>query len=136
MLESVQVKGMVKDLEICIAKASFDFYGLRVDDYDYSINDKCHNSHQLMQDAEFDEYGNLLYPYQEDGIYEGYYDAGELNGTCALKVGRDVETSLDGLKRYEGKFIYLIGSDTQEEGNDANEVILANARVLCKFKRE
>lgn len=48
------------------------------------------NSHQLFQDPQYnDTYTALLYPYICEGPYAGFYDAGELNGACALEISEN-----------------------------------------------
>lgn len=120
------------------------YYGLRAEDFEYQIGDSCHKSHQLYQDAMYaddEAYMNNepLYPYCEEGIYEGYYDAGELDGTCAIKIEFDddesINSALDKVNCYFGDYIYLIKGYSEEIGNDIDEVIIHDATVVGKFKR-
>lgn len=113
-------------------------YGLRADDFEYEIGDTCHKSHQLYQDPDYDENGEEIYPYCEDGIYKGFYDAGELDGTCAIEVESNEESIIKALEKvndYFGDYIYLIKGNYCECGNDTGEVIISDAIVVGKFKR-
>ena len=113
-------------------------YGLRVDDFEYKIGDICHKSHQLFQDPSYDENGELIYPHCENGIYKGFYDAGELDGTCAIEVEANVKSIINALEKvndYFGNYIYLIKGISCENGNDIGEIIINDAIVVEKFKR-
>ena len=130
-----QIKKIVINDDAC--------YGLRADDFDYQIGDVCHKSHQLYQDAMYADDDAFmrdepLYPYCEDGIYKGYYDAGELNGTCAVSFNIDDEDSImkaiETVDNYFGDYIYLIKGEYAENGNDVREVIISNTVVVGKFK--
>lgn len=73
----------------------------------------------------------LLYPYITEGPYAGFYDAGELDGTCALSVSENnVKEMLEVVKNY-GEKIYLIGGNSMEYGNDVDEIIIRNAEVIA-----
>lgn len=110
-------------------------YGIRVDDFDYEIGDTCNVSHELFQDPKYDANDNLLYPYCETGIYAGYYDAGELNGTSALEInGSNIDKALEQVKMYMGKNIYIIKGENYENGNDLDEIIIEDAVVVAKFE--
>ena len=121
-------------------ESDFSYFGIRADDMEYQIGDICNNSHQLFQDPFFDDFGNLLYPAVEDpeSPYYGYYDAGELDGTCAVKFNPDnedsIESALEAVKMYSGKNFYIIAGDTMEYGNDAGEIIIIEAEVIGKEK--
>ena len=126
----------INEVKKIIENAEFNFYGLRMDSNKYSIGDICESSHQLYQDPEFDEEGNLLYEYQAEGPYKGYYDAGELNGTCAVQIiDGNVELALNSVKKYNGQYIYLIAGNDGFEGNDSHnqEIIINDAKVLGKL---
>lgn len=118
--------------------SGFDYFGLRKDDFNYSINDCCNKSHELFQDPEFDEDDELVYPYCESGIYAGYYDAGELNGTSAIAVSsedtaEDIRKKLDDMKIYHGKNLYLIAGNSFSCGYDSSEIIVEDATVICRM---
>lgn len=118
----------------------FEYFGLRADDMEYQIGDICNNSHQLFQDPDFDEEGELIYPAIEDpeSPYYGFYDAGELDGTCAVKFDPDdkcsIKAALETVKMYSGKNLYIIAGDSMEYGNDEGEIIIRDAEVIGKEK--
>lgn len=131
----------VQDILAICEKTSFGYYGLRADDMDYQVGDICENSHQLFQDPDFDEEGNLIYEEVEDpeSPYYGFYDAGELDGACAVKFNPDDEESiaaaLETVKIYGGRNLYIIAGNSVEYGNDEDEVIIEDAEVLKKERR-
>ncbi len=131
----------VQDILAICEKTSFGYYGLRADDMDYQVGDICENSHQLFQDPDFDEEGNLIYEEVEDhdSPYYGFYDAGELDGTCAVKFNLDDEESiaaaLETVKIYSGVNLYIIAGNSVEYGNDEDEIIIEDAEVLGKEER-
>ena len=129
----------VEDIKKICEEAGYTYYGLRSDNLKYNIGDICENSHQLFQDPEWDEYGELLYPYISDKTspYYGFYDAGELDGTCAVKSDPEneesVKNALKTVNNYAGIHIYLIGGYDKEYGNDEDEIIIIDAEVVyCK----
>ena len=72
-----------------------------------------------------------MYPYIEEGIYKGFYDAGELNGTSTICVNiNSIEESLNLVNSYDGKYLYLVAGDNYSYGNDIGEVIIENAKVI------
>ena len=125
--------------EIC-GNSYFGYFGLRADDMEYRIGDICNNSHQLFQDPDFDEDGELIYPEIEDpeSPYYGFYDAGELDGTCAVRFNPEDENStevaLETVKIYSGNNLYIIAGDSMEYGNDDGEIIIRDAEVVGKEK--
>lgn len=129
----------VKEIKEVIANTEYEFYGIRVDEIKYNVGETANNSHQLFQDPDFDEDGELIYPYIEDGIYKGFYDAGELNGTCT--IGFDVEDddsiqkALEKVKIYFGSYIHILGGDYAEGGNDSGEIIISDAEVLMSAEK-
>lgn len=130
----------VEDIKKAISGKDFEFYGLRVDDgIRYNVGDTANNSHQLFQDPDFDEDGELIYPYIEDGANKGLYDAGELDGTCT--IGFDVENdasiekALEQIKIYLGDYIHVLGGDYAEGGNDRGELIISDAEVLGVYDK-
>lgn len=115
----------VEEIKNLIENAEFEYIGIRADGRDYKIGDVMDNSHQLFQDADCG--GELI----TDGPYTGFYDAGELDGTCALKVSDDnVEDMIMRVKSY-GKKYYLIGGDSMEYGYDDGEIIIRDAEVIA-----
>lgn len=124
----------VKEIKEAIANTEYEFYGIRVDEIKYSVGESANNSHQLFQDPDFDEDGELIYPYIEDGIYEGFYDAGELDGTCTIGFDAEdddsIQKALEKVEIYFGSYIHILGGDYAEGGNDSGEIIISDAEVL------
>ena len=130
----------VNDIQRICEESGCGYFGLRVDDMEYQIGNICNNSHQLFQDPDFDEDGELIYPAIEDpeSPYYGFYDAGELDGVCSVKFDPDDENSiraaLEIVKMYSGKNLYIITGDSMEYGNDYGEIIVREAEVIGKEK--
>lgn len=126
----------VEEVKKVCEEYDFDFFGIRADYINYSVGDICHNSHQLFQDPDWNEEGELIYPLIEDreSPYYGYYDAGELDGTCAVAFSPNNEESikkaLENIKDYAGNYIYIIGGYDCEHGNDDGEIIIREAEVI------
>lgn len=105
---------------------------------EYNVGDICNNSHQLFQDPAWDEYGELIYKMNDDpeSPYYGFYDAGELDGTCAVKFSEEddesIKNALDTIRSYtySGSHIYIIGGYDREYGNDEDEVIIREAEIV------
>ena len=113
----------IEEIRNIIEEAEYGYIGIRADSRDYQIGDVMDNSHQLFQDPQY----NDIY----EGPYAGFYDAGELNGTCALSVSENnIEKMLEAVKNY-GEKIYLIGGNSMEYGNDEDEIIIRNAEVIA-----
>lgn len=131
----------VEDIKRICEDSYFGYFGLRADDMEYQAGDICNDSHQLFQDPDFDEEGELIYPAIEDpeSPYYGFYDAGELDGTCAVKFNPDnensIEAALETVKMYSGKNLYIIAGYSMEYGNDEDEVIIREAEVLALVER-
>lgn len=130
----------VEGIEKAISGTDFEFYGLRVDEgIRYSIGDTANNSRQIFQDPDFDDDGELIYPYIEDGVYAGFYDAGELDGTCTIGFDAEDDASiakaLEQIKMYLGDYIHVLGGDYAEEGNDRGELIIKNAVILGVYEK-
>lgn len=122
----------VEEIRELISKSEYDCIGIRADSREYQIGEAVDNSHQLFQDPQYnDAYTELLYPYIYEGPYAGFYDAGELNGACALEVSENnIEEMLKKIKSYGNKY-YLIGGDSMEYGYDADEIIIRDAEVIA-----
>lgn len=114
-------------------------YGIRADRVKYDIGDTPCNSHQLYQDPQWDDDGELLYEANEDGLY----DAGELDGTCAVMISDQydsesvreaLETVLDVYQHGDIKYVHVLASDRAYEGNDIDEIVMENARVICTIE--
>ena len=122
----------VEEIRELISKSEYDCIGIRADSREYQAGEAVDNSHQLFQDPQYnDDYTELLYPYISEGPYAGFYDAGELNGACALEVSvNNIEEMLKKVKSYGNKY-YLIGGDSMEYGYDADEIIIRDAEVIA-----
>lgn len=116
-----------------------EYFGLRYDYNNYSISDSCENSHQWYQDADsLDNYDELSEE-ELDELYNsdmGCYDAGELDGTCCIRVTEGtVEAALKRMEMYhydDECELILISGDYAEEGNDVEEIVIENATVIAK----
>lgn len=131
----------VEDIKNAISGTDFYFYGIRVDGgVLYHVGDIANNSRQLFQDPDFDEDGELIYPYIEDGVNKGLYEAGELDGTCTIGFCPDndmsIASAIKQLKMYPGDYIHILGGDCAESGNDRGELIISNAEVLGSFSQK
>lgn len=123
----------IEEIGKLISEAEYDYIGIRADDRDYQIGEVMNNSHQLFQDPQYADFEctELLYPYISDGPYTGFYDGGELDGTCALEVSENnIEEMIEAVKSY-GEKTYLIGGNTIQYGNDKDEIIIRNAEVIA-----
>lgn len=130
----------VEDIKKVIEGTGFEFYGIRIDNgIRYNIGDTANNSHQLWQDPDFGEDGELLYPYIKDGIYKGFYDGGELDGTCTIGFDAEDEESIakaiEQINIYCGDYIHVLGGDYAEGGNDSGEIIIRGAEVLAAYEK-
>lgn len=129
----------VQEIQKICKNSGCGYFGLRADDMEYRIGDICNNSHQLFQDPDFDEDGDLIYRYidESENPYYGFYDAGELDGTCAVKFDpddeRSIESAIKTVKIYTGKNLYIIAGDSMEYGNDEGEIIIREAEVIMKI---
>lgn len=134
-MESGKGKGemTIEEIRKLISEAEYDYIGIRADDRDYQVGEVMDNSHQLFQDPQYADFEctELLYPYISDGPYTGFYDGGELDGTCALEVSENnIEEMIEAVKSY-GEKTYLIGGNTMQYGNDKDEIIIRNAEVIA-----
>lgn len=122
----------IEEIRDLINGAEYEYIGIRADERDYQIGEIMDNSHQLFEDPQYDDsFTELLYPCVLDGPYAGFYDGGELNGTCALGITENnIEEMLEAVKNYGEKF-YLIGGKTIEYGYDEDEIIIKNAEVIA-----
>lgn len=117
---------MAKEIMEIIKNGEYDVYGLRMDYAEYKIGDVCDNSFDWWQDDPED--GS---EYDEDmGLWKGE----ELDGTCAIIVtSENIEDALKRIKMYNpGANLYLIAGYDWQEGNDIDEVIIRNAKVVAK----
>lgn len=120
---------------------NYEAWGFRVDNYDYAVGDAVNNSHELYQDAEYDDDGELINP-EGEGPYKGFYDAGELDGASSVGINTDtldgfdrrVAEALKKSKAYPGRYLYLISGDFSNGGSDAGESIIHNPVVRGKYR--
>lgn len=128
----------VEEIKKSIENTAFEFYGIRIDDVKYNVGEIANNSHQLFQDPEFDENEELVYPYIEEGQYQGFYDAGELSGTCAIGFDAEDDDSIwkaiSQISVYPGSYIHVLGGNRAEFGFDFGEIIISDAEVLLSAK--
>jgi len=129
----------VEMIKKAINESENNFFGLRYDSNNYAIGDSCENSHQWYQDADNIENFDELTEEEIDEIYNsdmGCYDAGELSGTCCIKVtANTVDEALERISMYQYDSeceLILISGDYAEEGNDVEEIIIENATVIAK----
>lgn len=122
----------IEEIRDLINEAEYGYIGIRADERDYQIGEIMDNSHQLFADPQYnDSFMELLYPYVSDGPYAGFYDAGELNGTCALRISaNNIEEMLKRVMSYGSKY-YLISGNSMEYGYDEDEIIIKNAEVIA-----
>lgn len=130
----------VEDIKKAINGSDYEFYGIRIDDgIRYNVGDTANNSHQLFQDPDFDDAGELIYPYIEDGVNKGLYDAGELDGTCAIgfdpEDDESIAKAIEQIKNYLGDYIHVLSGDYAEDGNDRGEIIIRDAEVLRVYEK-
>lgn len=123
---------VIEEIRELINELKYKHIGVRADNRDYQVGEIMDNSHQLFEDPQYnDDYTELLYPYICEGPYAGFYDAGELNGVCALEISENnIEKMIEAIKSYGEKF-YLIGGNTMEYGNDVDEIIIKDAKVIA-----
>lgn len=125
--------------KIC-ENTGYGYFGFRADNMEYQKGDICNNSHQLFQDPDFDEYGNIIYEKVDnpESPYYGFYDAGELSGSCAVRFDpeskKSILSALEAVKIYSGKNLYIIAGDSAEYGNDEGEIIIIDAEIIRKVE--
>lgn len=138
------MKTTVEDIKKIIATLSEDTienksFGLRMDECKYKVGDYANVSHELYQDPIFDLDGELVYE-EGKGIYSGYYDAGELAGTCVIEFDPNDETGIEeALKRacvYCNDNLHVVCGRSLGEGNDCDEIIIENAEIIAVFEDE
>ncbi len=137
------MKKTAEEIKNIIENSDCEYFGIRVDKFGFEVGQELENSHQWFQDYQDgweydwdgDEYDDPNHPYNKE---IGCWDDGELNGTCAIYIDADMPVSkiqkrLDDMKyyRWKGSSIYLIGGDDMESGNDINETIISDAKVLA-----
>lgn len=132
------MKATVEEIIKITEDTTYDYFGIRADDFSYNVGDIAENSHQLFQDPDFDEDGELLYE-KGEGIYSGFYDAGELDGTCTIEFDPEnadsIRNALDEVQRYYGGTIHVLAGNSSEYGNDYGEIIIRDAIVLGVYEK-
>lgn len=117
-------------------------FGFRMDFKKYQVGEECEVSHQLFQDPWFDDDGELLYEQDTDpeSPYYGFYDAGELDGTCSIGFDPDdpesIRKALEMVDIYLGEYFTVIGGAWGTGGNDIGENIISDAVVLYQEERD
>lgn len=117
--------------------SNYGYFAIRQEDCLYDPGDWAFNSKTLLQDPEYDDNGELIYPLCSEGPYKGFYVGPMLPGTSGIMF-YDYETFKTAIKElnYSGDKITIIGGDTFEYGDDINEVIIHNARVIAQYQKE
>lgn len=113
----------------------YGYYAVRREDCIYDSGDWAFNSNILLQDPQYDDNGELIYPLCTEGPYKGFYVGPMLPGTCGIMF-YDRYTLYEAIKslNYNGDRLTIIGGDTFEYGEDINEVIIHNARVIAQYE--
>lgn len=114
-----------------IINSGFEYIGIRwtTDDEKYTIGDTCRNSYDWDYDNDISSF------FTENQV--------ELNGTCAINTGIEIDyDSVDEIKEkiesiinnysYCGDIV-IIGGNSKEYGADDNEIIIKNAVVIDIF---
>lgn len=132
-----------KEILDILNKNEYEFYGIRADNQGFSSGDELENSHQWFQDyiwGDEPDYDDEEHPYNE---VIGAWDDGELNGTSSVWIKKATEEQinkiLEKMKYYKTKGhtnLYLIGGDDAEGGNDIDELIIANAKVISEIRHK
>lgn len=137
------MKATLENIKNFIATLDEDFiennrFGFRLDECKYNVGDYANNSHELYQDPQFDEDGELLYE-RGEGIYEWYYDAGELDGTCCIEFDPSDDSSIEEALRtvscYYGDHFHVLCNKRAHAGNDYGEIIIEDAKVIAAFEK-
>ena len=66
-------------------------------------------------------------------MYKGFYDAGELDGTCVIGFEVDdtsIAKAIEQMKMYFGDNIHVLGGDYAQVGHDEGELLIRDAQVL------
>lgn len=122
----------ISEIMDIVNNSDYECFGIRAEENDkYQVGDITENSHEWWQDDPEDgsEYNEEMQ----------LWDGGELDGTCAVGFHDYVEGSLEKAlgkaeKDYFGDHLYLIGSDVAIGGNDSDELIMSDAKVLAVIK--
>lgn len=130
-MTSIEILSIIETL----IEEGYESFGIRRDRAGLEIGEKLENSHQLYQDDPT-EWGEEA-EYDEE---TGMWDAGELDGTCAIGIN-DYQTSIEDVEKairmasaYKGsgdQHLYLIAGDYAIGGNDIGESIIHGARCIA-----
>lgn len=95
------------------AAADYDVIGVRVDEVDYQIGD--------------------ILPASRVWI-DGYVTDEVLPGTCAINASAPgaIAAAID---LYYGHHVLLVGGMSEGSGDDEDEVIIGNARVIARYTK-
>ena len=120
-----------QEIKAIIEKEEYYCYGIRMDDYNYNVNDVCHNSHNWWQDDPEDG--------SEYNADMGCWDGGELDGTCAFRVDSNnineiIRIAKEGFCYYPN--MYLIAGDCASNGNDYGEIVIEEAKVMAVIQKK
>ena len=110
---------MIKKME----KSGFNYFGIRSESRELEEGYELESSHDWEDGVMLDEF---------------------LNGTCATNVGYlwfdgeqdDIDTLKNAIKKNGGKYgdyMYIIGGDHYEDGNDDGEIIIENAVIIASI---
>lgn len=119
-----------------VKEEKFDVYAVRCGSNGAEIGEILDNSHDWFQDADNIEGFFEMTEEEQDAIYNadfGCYDGGELNGVSCIRINEEnVEEVIERVSKIYGISgeIVLVGGYDYEEGNDVDEIILANAKRL------
>lgn len=131
----------VEEIKRICNESECESFGFRMDHKKYQTGEECEVSHQLFQDPWFDDDGELLYEEDTDpeSPYYGFYDAGELDGTCSIGFDPDdpesIRKALEMVDIYPGEYFTVIGGTWGTGGNDIGENIISDAVVLYQEER-
>ncbi|MCM1219532.1 MAG: hypothetical protein NC548_34055 [Lachnospiraceae bacterium] len=132
---------IINELSNIINNTEYTFYGLRAEEKVYSPYEYTEISHRLTQYQMFDLAGNPLYTRIDDGTYEGFYVAEELNGTCCIDLFMDswedpnIIRAVESVLKYAGSYITVIAGYMYEVGYGVDEIIIADAICIKQFNR-
>lgn len=113
----------MKEILEKMEKSNFNYFGIRSEDRDLPEGYELEQSHDWDDGVMLDEL---------------------LSGTCATGIGclwfdgeqDDIDTvqqAIDANGGSYGKYMYIIGGDSYEDGNDDGEMIISDAVVIAKI---
>lgn len=123
-----------KEIKGIMMNADQNVFGLRVDKTGFEAGHVFANSHQWLQDADLAEGCEFV-------AAVGYWDGGELDGVCAIRITASMTVDqiadvLDAMDAYRGAFddsdtLYLVGGDYCTAGYDPGEIIIRDGTALA-----